>query len=75
MLHNSQQGITVTLGGQEGLPSLMTNLSLDSQKAPEHGQKSFKTFHILDPTWTIYTIKIQGKQGMVGTNVEVPTLD
>ena len=34
-----QAGITVTLGGQEGLPSLMTNLSLDSQKAPEHGQK------------------------------------
>ena len=40
MLHNSQQGITVTLGGQEqGLPSLMTNTYLDSQKAPEHGQK------------------------------------
>ena len=53
MLHNMQLGITVTLGGQEqGLPSLMTNLYLDSQKAPEHGQKSkkFPYFHILDPT-------------------------
>ena len=39
------------------------------------GKKGKKKFRILDPTWTIYTIKIQGKQGTVGTNVEVPTSD
>ena len=50
MLHNMQLGITVTLGGQEqGLPSLMTNTYLDSQQAPEHGQKRWKF-----STWYIH---------------------
>ena len=76
MLHNSKQGITLTLGGQEGLPSLMTNLSLDSQKAPEHGQKSFKNSISWIQLGPFIQLKFKESKGRWGQMyVEVPTSD